>query len=143
MNEPIATLDELRSWSLARVLPHAQERIWDAVTDSEEMRHWSELEILGERSLGAPVTVARRDGSDARVGSITAFARPHRFAWVAEGRATSWEITPTEGGNSVVLTEQLDADVAGPHDDAEWDQRRRALEKEFDDLERYLAARGV
>lgn len=139
MDEPIGTLDELRTWSLARTVSLDQDRIWEALTDREEMQHWSELEIVGERSLAAPITIVSRDGSEPRDGSITAFARPRRFAWVAEGRQTAWEVAPTEGGCTVVLTETLEAGVPGPLDDAEWDRRRRELEREFDDLERYLA----
>ena len=139
MDKPIGTLDETRSWSLARTLPLEQDRIWEALTDREAMRHWSELELVGERSLGAPITIVPRDGSEPRNGSITAFARPRRFAWVAEGRQTAWEVVPTEGGCAVALTETLEGDVPGPRDDAEWEARRRELEREFDALERYLA----
>ncbi len=139
MDEPIGTLDETRTWSLARTLSYEQDRIWEALTDREQARHWSEVEIVGERSLGAPISIAKRDGGEPRNGSITAFARPRRFAWLAGGRNTSWEVAPTEDGCTVVLTETLEGDAPGPRDDAEWEARRRELEREFDDLERYLA----
>jgi hypothetical protein len=142
MDNPVGTsvLDELRSWTLVRALTQTQEQVWEAVTGREAMRHWSADEVIGTRSLGAPITVARRDGGEPENGGIVAFNRPRRFSYTAGGRTVSWEIVD-EGadGTSAELTVTLDADAPGPADEAQWDRQRRSLEQQCDDLERYLS----
>lgn len=142
MDKPVGTsvLDELRSWTLVRAVTQSQDEVWEAVTDREAMRHWSDDEVVGTRSLGAPITVARRDGREPANGSIIAFSRPRRFSYTAGGRTVSWEIVD-EGadGTSAELSVTLDADAPGPTDEQAWEAERRALERQCDDLERYLA----
>lgn len=140
MDKPVGTVDELRTWELERSLPHSQDAVWDAVTVREAMRGWSAYELVGTRSLGAPVTVARRDAGEPDEGSIVAFERPHLFAWTAGGRTLSWEMVATEdGGCTLRLVMVLDADATAPSGHAEWDATRQDLAAQLDALEAQLA----
>lgn len=143
MESAVTTLDELRTWTLERSLPHEQLTIWKALTEPEQLAQWSSVEIDGTRSLGAPILVRRRGGPP-RSGMIQSFLRPRLFGYTTEGRGTAWEIVAEPpGGSRLRLVASLDANDPGPQDHAEWDECRRDLVEQMDALEDYLAARVV
>lgn len=157
MEKQAAASDELRIWELERSLAHDQVTVWEAITDREMMRHWSPFEVVGTRSLGAPITVARRDAKEPENGHIVSFERPRLFTWTAGGHTLSWELLPAgDGACTLRFVETLDAETAGPASHAEWDVIRHELATQLDALEAhlagapasdatrpYLAARGV
>lgn len=141
MDKPVETRDELRTWSLERTLPYDQAKVWEAITDREEMRHWSPVEVVGTRSLGAPITVARLDIGEPNNGHIVAFERPRLFAYTAGGRTLTWEAFPDDGEAGVTLRflATLDAEVPGPANHGEWDLARKDFADQLDALEEFLA----
>ena len=40
-----------------RLLPHPPEKVWRAITESENLRHWFPADIVGERRAGARVSM--------------------------------------------------------------------------------------
>lgn len=144
MESAVMTLDELRTWTLERSLPHDQVTIWEALTEPTALAQWSPVAIDGTRSLGAPITVHRRAGGAPQDGRIQSFLRPRLFGYTTGRHGTAWEVIAEPiGGCTVKLIASLDADAPGPRDHAEWDERRRELAATLDALEDYLAMRVV
>jgi uncharacterized protein YndB with AHSA1/START domain len=142
MGSQVATLDELRTWTLERSVPHDQVTVWEALTDGEAMQQWSAREVEGTRSLGAPVTVSSGDGGAPEEGHIIAFERPRLFGYTYGGRTMTWEVMPdeeAEGSSVLRCLVTVDREGPAPATEAEWDRQRAGFAAELDALEELLA----
>lgn len=90
-----------------RRLPHPPERVWRAVTETEELAQWfpARPEIGGERRVGAGLTFVY-PGNEAppETGEILELDEPHLFAF-------SWR--PGAGGEPQILRFELELDGDG------------------------------
>ncbi|WP_340267427.1 SRPBCC domain-containing protein, partial [Aquipuribacter nitratireducens] len=95
-----------------RRLGHPPERVWRALTESDQLRHWLPADIVGAREEGAPVLVtfwddvAQRYAIDEPVmtGRILTWDPPRRFVWLWDDELLTFDLTPVDGGTDLALT---------------------------------------
>ena len=108
-------------WGLRyeRLLHHPPERVWKALTESEDLRHWMPCDIVGERRGGADIDLVfwpdhvERYSIEEPVthGKILTWD-PHRvFEWTWDTDVLHWELAPVEGGTLLTLTTWFGRDV--------------------------------
>jgi uncharacterized protein YndB with AHSA1/START domain len=105
-----------------RTYPHPVERVWRALTESDQLRFWMPCDIVGERRSGAPITLpfwpghVEKYGIDEPVltGEIRIWERPSLFEWTWGGDVLRWELVAVEGGTELTFTTwPADPDLAG------------------------------
>jgi uncharacterized protein YndB with AHSA1/START domain len=98
-----------------RRLAHPPERVWRAVTETEELAKWfpARPEIGGERRVGAELTFTYPEGEEPpESGEITEWdeARLFAFTWRSSGRESQllrFELEPDGDGTKLVFTHEL------------------------------------
>jgi uncharacterized protein YndB with AHSA1/START domain len=101
---------------------HPVERVWRALTESDQLRHWMPCDIVGERAAGAAITLPFWPGHVAKydideptlTGRIELWDPPRRFVWTWGGDLLIFELTATADGTELVFTTwPEDPDPAG------------------------------
>lgn len=101
---------------------HPAERVWRALTESDQLRFWMPCDIVGERRTGAPITLPFWPGHVAKYGidepvldgEIQVWEPPTRFGWTWGGDVLLWELaTVGEGTQLTFTTWPADPDLAG------------------------------
>jgi uncharacterized protein YndB with AHSA1/START domain len=95
-----------------RHLSHPVERVWRALTDSDQLRHWMPVDIIGERVAGAdvqatfwPDVVAKYSIPEPTMpGKILTWDPPRTFSWKWATDTLIFELHPTETGTRLVFT---------------------------------------
>jgi uncharacterized protein YndB with AHSA1/START domain len=98
-----------------RRLAHPQDKVWRALTDSAELRHWLPTDIVGERATGAAIELpfwpdhAERYGIAKPVlrGTIRSWDPPRLFEWTWDTDILRWELRPDGDGTILVFTTWL------------------------------------
>lgn len=105
-----------------RSYPHPEERVWRALTESEQLRSWMPCDIVGERRAGAAITLPFWPGHVEKyaidepvlTGEIKAWEPPSRFGWTWGGDELSWQLVEADGGTELTFsTWPTDSDLAG------------------------------
>lgn len=107
-----------------RHFPHSIEHVWRALTDSDQLRSWMPIDIVGERRAGASITLpfwpghVERYGIDEPVlsGEIRIWEPPTRFEWTWGGDVLLWELAEVadpQGTELTLTTWPEDPDLAG------------------------------
>lgn len=105
-----------------RVLKHPPERVWRALTESEDLRGWFPCDIVGERRAGAPLrmpfwdsVIEANDLSDEPVlpGEMHVWDPPKVLEYRWDTEVLRWELTECQGGTELTITTWL----AGNEDD--------------------------
>jgi uncharacterized protein YndB with AHSA1/START domain len=105
-----------------RTFPHPIERVWRAITESDQLRFWLPCDIVGERRAGASITcpfwpghVEKYDIEEpALSGEIRVWDPPARFGWTWGGDVLLWELAAVDGGTELTFTTwPEDPDLAG------------------------------
>lgn len=105
-----------------RGYPHPIERVWRALTESDQLRFWMPCDIVGERRAGAVITlpfwpeaVEKYDIDEpVLTGEITVWEPPTRFEWTWGGDLLRWELTEVDDGTELSFTTwPADPDLAG------------------------------
>jgi uncharacterized protein YndB with AHSA1/START domain len=107
-------------WGLRyeRVLQHPPERVWTALTESDDLRHWMPCDIVGERSEGAEIGLVFWPDHVERYsipepvlhGKILVWDPPRVFEWTWDTDVLRWELEPVEGGTLLTLTTWIGRD---------------------------------
>lgn len=106
-----------------RHLPHAREKVWRAITESEHLAHWLPCDIVGERAAGSTVQLPfwpahrERYGPDMTPelsGRIEVWDPPAVFEWWWHTDRLRWELHPADGGTRLVFTTWLGPDSGDP-----------------------------
>jgi uncharacterized protein YndB with AHSA1/START domain len=101
---------------------HPVARVWRAITESDQLRHWMPCDIVGERAAGAAITLRFWPGHVEKyaiseptlTGRIEVWDPPRRFGWTWGGDLLIFELTPLEDGTQLVFTTwPEDPDLAG------------------------------
>ena len=95
-----------------RDLAHQPERVWRALTDSDQLRHWMPVDIVGPREVGAVVTApfwpevaAKYEIADAELpGTILVWDPPRTFSWQWDTDTLTFELHPTDSGTRLEFT---------------------------------------
>lgn len=105
-----------------RRYPHPTERVWRALTESEQLRHWLPCDIVGDRAAGAAITLPFWSGHAEKydidepvlTGRIEFWDPPHVFGWTWGGDLLVFELTADGAGTRLVFTTwPEDPDLAG------------------------------
>ena len=105
-----------------RTYQQAIERVWRAVTESDQLRFWMPCDIVGERRAGAPITLpfwpahVQKYAIDepTLTGEIAVWEPPRRFAWTWGGDELRWELSDLGAGTELTFTTwPADPDLAG------------------------------
>jgi uncharacterized protein YndB with AHSA1/START domain len=101
---------------------HPIERVWRAITESEQLRHWMPCDIVGERAAGAAITLPFWPGHVEKyaideptlTGRIEIWEPPQRFGWTWGGDLLIFELSTVADDTELVFTTWLeDPDLAG------------------------------
>jgi uncharacterized protein YndB with AHSA1/START domain len=98
-----------------RRLSHQPERVWRALTESDQLRHWFPADIVGPREEGAELVVPFWDDVAAKysiekpvlTGRIVTWDPPHRFAWLWDDELLTFDLDALDGGTRLTLTVRL------------------------------------
>jgi len=101
---------------------HPIERVWRAITESDQLRYWMPCDIVGERTAGAAITLPFWPGHVEKyaideptlTGRIELWEPPHRFGWTWGGDLLIFELTAVDGSTELIFTTwPEDPDLAG------------------------------
>ncbi|MBI4932726.1 MAG: SRPBCC domain-containing protein [Actinobacteria bacterium] len=107
-----------------RQLSHPPERVWRALTESDQLRSWFPADIVGPREAGAEVTTVFWDDVAAR-HSIEQTVHPARiitwdpyrtFVWLWDDELISFHLEPTPSGTTLTLVVQVGEKSPGAQD---------------------------
>ncbi len=108
-------------WGLRyeRLLRHPPDRVWRALTESDDLRHWMPCDIVGERREGADLDLVfwpdhvERYAIEEPVthGKILTWDPPRVFEWTWDTDVLRWELEPVDGDTKLTLTTWLGKDV--------------------------------
>jgi uncharacterized protein YndB with AHSA1/START domain len=112
-----------------RHFAHTPGRVWRALIEPEQLRHWFPTDIEGERRLGARLRfVFREDAPTAEdmpellehdpvelEGEFTQFDPPRLLAYTWGDEDLRWELDPVEDGCRLVFTSLFDEGSGIPH----------------------------
>jgi uncharacterized protein YndB with AHSA1/START domain len=117
-----------------RRLRHSPDRVWRAVTDPDQLRHWFPSEMRLDLTLGGRIRfVFLEDQAPPGDGVITDLDPPRLFAYTWDEDHLRWELFPDGTGTRLVLAHTF-ADRAGAASFASgWETCVDALELLLDD----------
>ncbi|SDY71588.1 Uncharacterized conserved protein YndB, AHSA1/START domain [Amycolatopsis xylanica] len=130
------TVEERPMLRLERKLAHPPEKVWRAITDPAELKHWFPAAVKAELKPGAPIEFAFDDVST--VGEILDCDPPRLFAFTWNEDVLRWEITPDGDGSRLLFThtfgrgEPAIAALAAGRNATGWDVCLAALEARLD-----------
>jgi uncharacterized protein YndB with AHSA1/START domain len=106
-----------------RIYDHPVARVWTAVTDPEEMRHWfPSPEVRYDGRAGGSITMSGDPNSPAPTTSrILLWDPPHRFAFEWEDDELHFTLTEHDRGCRLELVNILSTPGAGARNAAGWE----------------------
>ncbi|MGW6277895.1 SRPBCC domain-containing protein [Kribbella sp. NPDC055071] len=126
-----------------RLLPHAPERVWRAITDPAQLRAWFPAVVELDRPAGASLFFGVTDEQRRRYGAADDPERvpngrmlrnepPEVLEYEWSGEILTWEITGTASGSRLVFTNVLaDPGATGPIS-AGWEAGLEVVEAQLD-----------
>ncbi|MEZ5375026.1 MAG: SRPBCC family protein [Acidimicrobiales bacterium] len=104
-----------------RHLSHGPERVWRALTESDQLRHWMPCDIIGDRAPGAELVVPFWDDVAQKyqideptlTGRIITWEPFTRFAWEWDDELISYDLAPNDGGTILTLVVRLGSKSPG------------------------------
>lgn len=107
--------DGTTSLRYERQLAGSPERVWRALTDSDQLRHWMPCDIVGRRETGAQVAAPFWDDVVAKygiedtvlTGRIVTWDPSSTFAWEWDDELLTFRLEPTPTGTQLSLIVQL------------------------------------
>ncbi|MDC3988815.1 SRPBCC domain-containing protein [Polyangium jinanense] len=99
-----------------RRLAHRPEKVWRALTESQELAHWFPARIEGAREVGAELRFFFAEGEPGK-GKISVFDPPRVLEYTWEGDVLRWELEP-EGTGCLLIFTTIPADRANVARDA-------------------------
>ena len=112
-----------------RPLAHPPEKVWGALTEPDQLRHWFPTDIEGERRLGAPIRFVFRENAPSAAdmpellehdpedldGEFTEFDPPRVLAYRWGDEHLRWELEPTADGCHLAFAHTFDEHSGIPH----------------------------
>lgn len=88
-----------------RVLPHPIEKVWNAITNPDELKFWF-TDIEMDFRVNGKITFRFNDADQSSShGEIVSIDAPHRFVWTWEGELADWELNGlNENTTRLILT---------------------------------------
>lgn len=106
-----------------RDLGHRPEKVWAALTESQHLRAWMPVDLVGERAVGAqlkarfwPDFVAKFSlEEDSYPAEILVWDPPKVLVWKWDTDILRFELEPTEGGTRLTFTTEIDTKQVPGH----------------------------
>lgn len=120
---------------LQRIYPHPIDRVWDAVTDSEDLKHWFPGRADIDLTVGGRVVFSSDPNTDDTFGEVLTLDPPNSisFSWGAnELRFALEAIGATE--TRLVLIDVLDGKPSAARNGAGWTVCLGELTKRLDGI---------
>lgn len=111
-----------------RVLRHPPERVWAALTETDDLRRWHPSPFALETRVGGAVDYLPPDGAAFGQGKVMAYEPPHVFAYTWGEDLLRWELTAHDDGTLLVLTHTFEDRNKAARDAAGWDLCLGALD---------------
>jgi uncharacterized protein YndB with AHSA1/START domain len=100
-----------------RRFAHPVERVWAAITESEQLRFWMPCDIVGDRRAGADITLPFWPAQVEKyqleettlTGRIEAWEPPAVFQWTWGGDILRFELKRSNGGTTMTFTTWLES----------------------------------
>jgi uncharacterized protein YndB with AHSA1/START domain len=102
VNGTLLTSDGRSVLRFERVLPHPPEKVWRAITESDELSGWFPARMEGERKVGAPLRFVA-EGEDT-FGEILEFDGPRVFAFSWNDSVLRFELRQDPVGCLLIFT---------------------------------------
>jgi uncharacterized protein YndB with AHSA1/START domain/mannose-6-phosphate isomerase-like protein (cupin superfamily) len=99
----LTTKDSRVELRFERRLAHPPEKVWRALTDSQELAHWFPARIEGAREAGAELRFFFAEGAP-MTGRMSVFEPPRLLEYTWEGEVLRWEPRPEGTGCLLVFT---------------------------------------
>jgi uncharacterized protein YndB with AHSA1/START domain len=118
-----------------RVYAHPLKRVWRAVTDPAELRHWfPSPDVSYEPRAGGEITLAGDPYAETPSrGTVLAWEPPHRFGFDWGEDELFFTLSETEGGCRLELVNYLSTTGAAARNAAGWEVCLDELRKAIDD----------
>jgi predicted 3-demethylubiquinone-9 3-methyltransferase (glyoxalase superfamily)/uncharacterized protein YndB with AHSA1/START domain len=104
-----------------RTLLHPPERVWAALTELDELRHWHPSPFELQRRAGGAVTFLPPQGNAFGDGEVTEYEPPRLLAHSWGEDHLRWELQPSGSGTLLVLTHTFEDRGKAARDAAGWD----------------------
>lgn len=116
-------IDGRNAVRFVRDYPHALERVWRAVTDPDEMRHWfPSPEVSYEARVGGSIRLGGDPYDPApRISSVLVWDPPHRFGFEWGEDQLFFNLTEIDAGCRLELVDVLSAQGAAARNAAGWE----------------------
>jgi len=118
MNGRLEPTDNGFALRFERHLGHPVERVWRAITEPEELRHWSPAVPDWELEPGSRFTA---EGSGGGTGEITEVSAPHLLAYTWGDQRFRFELQDEGGGCLLIFTHEFEDRSLGAQTAAGWD----------------------
>lgn len=120
-NPRLGSIEQLNGRTILRYrtpLAHHPVKVWAALTESEHMRWWMPVDMIGQRSAGATVEMifwpdlVEKKGLDPDAGTaaISGWNPPETFEWVWHGVRIRFELGQTPQGCDLRLLVDIGPD---------------------------------
>lgn len=103
-----------------RHLPHSVDRVWAAITNSEDLSQWFPCQLEIEPREGGLVTFTF-EGEPPEESRVAEFDPPHVIAYVWSGEHLRWTIEPDGDGSILRLSNTIIDPDWMPRTAAGWD----------------------
>lgn len=120
MDSTLRTEDGRQVLRIRRLLPHAPEKVWRAVTEPAHLAGWFPATVTMTPRIGETITFASDGGAVDGDGVITEFDEPRVFAFTWNNEALRIELLPADGGCELLFTHTFDDRVSAGSFAAGW-----------------------
>jgi predicted 3-demethylubiquinone-9 3-methyltransferase (glyoxalase superfamily)/uncharacterized protein YndB with AHSA1/START domain len=110
-----------------RRLGHPPERVWAALTELDDLRHWHPSPFELERRPGGTIHFLPPEGGAFGDGRVAAYERPRLLVYSWGEDELRWELEPRDGGTLLTLTHTFDDHLKAARDAAGWELCLTAL----------------
>jgi uncharacterized protein YndB with AHSA1/START domain len=126
-----------------RRFAHPAEKVWRALTDPAELRHWFPQVVEADLRPGGKMRFSPREGEsyDAWDGEVTEFEPPRVFAFLWGTDVLRWELRSDGGGCVLVFTDTFGELGKAARDGAGWHVCLEALVGRLDGTDPPAAGR--
>jgi uncharacterized protein YndB with AHSA1/START domain len=115
----LTVVDDRCVLTFVRTFGHPSEKVWRALTEPEQLREWFPDEVVGEFRAGAPLTFVV-PGHDAFHGEVIEFDPPSVLALRWGTDILRFELTATDGGTRLTMTDTFEQLGKAARDAAGW-----------------------